>query len=40
MLTWEVVALLLLGGLIVLFVAMAMLDWPTIDAWLRQRIHR
>jgi hypothetical protein len=36
MVTWEVVASLLLGGLIVLFGAIALLDWPTVNAWLRE----
>jgi hypothetical protein len=36
MVMWEVVASLLLGGLIVLFVMIALLDWPTVSSWFRE----
>jgi hypothetical protein len=39
MVTWEVVASLLLGGLIVLFVVISLLDWPTVNSWLRERAN-
>jgi hypothetical protein len=39
MAAWEVAVSLLLGGLIVLFIGAALLDWPTVKSWLRERIH-